>query len=143
MAIRGRIPVEFGAVFPHGVFATGPAEPSTNYETKRQDKDLVTGLPVWVVDVYDADPDAGGKQAAIRIKVMAQVCPVLPEPAWGPFRPVEFSGLSVTPYVEEMGRDDNGIPRTRVAYSFRATGVRAAGGAGKGAPAARPAKDAA
>ncbi|MFI0452154.1 plasmid replication, integration and excision activator [Actinomadura sp. 6N118] len=140
MAILGRIPVEFGAVFPHGVYATGAAEPQTNFETKRQEIDKVTNLPVWVVDVYDADPEAGGKSAAIRVKVMAKVCPVLPEPAWGPFRPVEFSGLTLTPYVEEMGRDNNGNIRTRVAYSFRATGVGPVGGANK---AARPAKDAA
>ncbi|MFG2003441.1 plasmid replication, integration and excision activator [Spirillospora sp. NPDC048911] len=141
MAIQGRIPVAFGDVFPHGVFATGPAERLDNFETKRQEKDKVTGQPVWVVDVYDADPEANAKASAIRVKVLAEVCPVLPEPAWGPFRPVEFTGMSVTPYVEEMGRDNNGNVRTRVAYSFRATGVRPAGGPAKAA--ARPAKDAA
>jgi hypothetical protein len=144
VAIQGRIPVEFGAVFPHGVYATGAAEPQTNFETKRQEIDKVTGLPVWQVDVFDADPEAGGKSAAIRVKVMAEVCPVLPEPVFGPFRPVEFTGLTVTPYVEEVGRDDKGNPRTRVAYSWRASGLRPAGGQGK--PAARPAgsaKDAA
>ena len=34
-----------------------------------------------------------------------------------PFRPVEFDGLTVTPYVDDK--------RNRVAYSFRATGMRA------------------
>jgi len=59
----------------------------------------------------------------------------------GPFRPVEFEGLTVTPYVEELGRDRNGNVRTRVAYSFRARGVRAPGG--KGAGRAASAKEAA
>ncbi|QXJ22989.1 plasmid replication, integration and excision activator [Actinomadura graeca] len=132
MAILGRIPVEFGAVFPHGVFATGPAEPLENFETKRQETDKENGLPVWVVDVYDADPQAGHKASAIRVKVAAQVCPVLPDPSYGPFRPVEFGGLTVTPYVEETGR------RPRVAYSFRAREVRPASGGGK---ATRPSGD--
>ena len=34
-----------------------------------------------------------------------------------PFRPVEFDGLTVTPYVDDK--------RGRVAYSYRATGMRA------------------
>ncbi|WP_131740831.1 plasmid replication, integration and excision activator [Actinomadura roseirufa] len=127
MAVLGRIPVEFGAVFPHGVYATGPAEVLENFETKRQEVDKESGLPVWVVDVYDADPAAGHKASAIRVKISAEVCPVLPEPSYGPFRPVEFGGLTVTPYVEETGK------RPRVAYSFRAREVRAAGGGGKSA----------
>ncbi|MBW8485113.1 plasmid replication, integration and excision activator [Actinomadura parmotrematis] len=137
MAIQGRIPVSFGDVFPHGVFATGPAVPLENFETKRQETDKDTGLPVWVVDVYDADPEASHKNSAIRIKVAAQVCPVVPEPMFGPFRPCEFDGLTVTPYVEETGTDRNGRVRTRVAYSWRARGVRPASGPGKAA--ARPA----
>lgn len=131
MAVLGRIPVRFGDVFPHGVYATGPAEPLQNFETKRQENDKDTGLPVWVVDVYDADPEAGHKASAVRVKVAAQVCPVLPEPAFGPFRPVEFEGLTVTAYVEETGRNAKGDIRTRVAYSFRARGVVPAGPAAK------------
>ncbi|SEF92491.1 hypothetical protein SAMN04489712_102526 [Thermomonospora echinospora] len=92
MAIQGRIPVEFGQVFPHGVFATDAAQPLENYDTKRQETDKETGLPVWVVNVYDADPAAKHKASAIRVRVLAKVCPVLPEPVMGPFRPVEFTG---------------------------------------------------
>jgi hypothetical protein len=141
MAIQGRIPVAFGDVFPHGVYATGPAESLENFDTKRQETDKENGLPVWVVDVYDADPAANHKASAIKVKIAAQVCPVVPEAAFGPFRPVEFDGLTVTPYVEETGRKPNGEMRTRVAYSFRASGVRAPG-KGAGRPAAS-AKDAA
>ena len=54
------------------------------------------------------------------------VQPVPPEAAAGmPIRPVEFDGMTVTPYLNENGG------RTRVAYSLRATGMRSpsAGGA--------------
>jgi hypothetical protein len=143
MAIQGRIPVSFGDVFPHGVYATGPAEPLENFETKRQETDKDNGLPVWVVDVYDADPEASHKASAIKIKIAARVCPVMPEAVFGSFRPVEFEGMTVTPWVEETGRKPNGEVRTRVAYSFRASAVRAPANGSK--PAARPAsaKDAA
>ncbi|WP_026414878.1 hypothetical protein [Actinomadura oligospora] len=127
MAVLGRIQVDFGAVFPHGVFATGAAEPLENFETKRQEVDKENGLPVWVVDVYDADPDANHKNSAIKVKISAQVCPVVPEAVFGPFRPCEFEGLTVTPYVDDSGK------RPRIAYSFRARGVRSPGGAPGGA----------
>lgn len=142
MGIQSRIPVEFGQVFPYGVFATAAAEAVQDYTTKRQEIDKDTGLPVWAVDVYDADPNARHKASAIRVKVAAQVCPVLPKAVMGPFRPVEFTGLTVTPYVEVSGRNPQGEPIARVAYSYRATGVQAPGGAGRGS---RPAagKDAA
>ncbi|TNY37759.1 plasmid replication, integration and excision activator [Thermomonospora catenispora] len=145
MGIQGRIPVEFGQVFPHGVYATGQAEPLTNFDTKRQEIDKDTGLPVWVVDVYDADPAARHKASAIRVRVIARECPVLPEPVMGPFRPVEFTGMTVTPYVEVSGRNPQGEPITRIAYSYRATGVQAPGGSAAGRGGARPAagKDAA
>ena len=41
-----------------------------------------------------------------------------------PFVPVEFTGLTVTPYVNQAGR---------LAFSLKATGVRAPGRAGSGA----------
>ena len=58
----------------------------------------------------------------------AQVQPVLPAPAGGvPFVPVEFTGLTVTPYVNQAGR---------LAYSLKATGIRAPG-RGRPGPEAR------
>ncbi|WP_224392302.1 hypothetical protein [Pseudonocardia sp. ICBG1293] len=59
----------------------------------------------------------------VTVKIAAPHQPVPPEAAAGlPFRPVEFDGLTVTPYVQESGG------RPRVAYSFRAAGMRAPGG---------------
>ena len=126
MALQGPIPVEFAHVFPRGVFAAGGFEPVRDFEASKagrfvQSKDKVTGLPVWVVDVIDADPQARDKTA--RVKVAAADQPVLPAaPAGLPFVPVEFSGLTVTPYVNQGGR---------LAYSLKATGVRVPGRGGR------------
>jgi hypothetical protein len=127
MAVQGPIPVEFASVFPRGVFAAGAFEPVRDFEASKagrfvQSKDKQSGLPVWVVDVIDADPAARDK--SVRVKVAASDQPVLPAaPAGLPFVPVEFTGLTVTPYVNQSGR---------LAYSLRAAGVRGVRG-GRGA----------
>ena len=82
-----------------------------------QSKDKATGLPLWVVEVIDAD--ASARARTVKVKVAAQVQPVLPNgPAGSPFVPVEFTGLTVTPYVTQAGR---------LGYSLKAAGVRAPG----------------
>ncbi|WP_028648535.1 hypothetical protein [Nocardiopsis sp. CNT312] len=137
MAIQGALPVEFAAVFPHGAFALG-VEAITDFETKRPQLDKESGLPLWAVDVIDADPDARGKAKSVKVKIPAKVCPTLPDEVPGlPFRPVEFESMAVMPYVDDNGR------RPRVAYSLRARGVKppTAGAAGGGRRS--PAKDAA
>ena len=120
MAVQGPIPVEFGQVFPRGVFAAGGFEPVRDFDASKaggrfvQSKDKATGLPVWLVDVIDGDPAARDK--TVRVKVTAPDQPVLPPAAGGlPFVPVEFAGLTITPYVNQAGR---------LAYSLKATGVR-------------------
>ena len=127
MALQGPIPVEFAHVFPRGAFAAGAFEPVRDFEASKggrfvQSKDKQSGLPLWLVDVIDADPAARDKTA--RVKIAAADQPVLPAaPAGLPFVPVEFTGLTVTPYVNQGGR---------LAYSLRPPsprirGVRAAG----------------
>ncbi len=119
MALQGPIPVDFAQVFPHGVFAAGPFEPVRDFEASKgdrfvQSKDKHTGLPLWVAEVIDGDPTA--RQKSLRVKVAAPDQPVLPAPQPGmPFTPVEFAGLTVTPYVNQAGR---------LAYSLKAAGVR-------------------
>ncbi|MBV2362257.1 plasmid replication, integration and excision activator [Streptomonospora nanhaiensis] len=137
MAIQGALPIDFGTVFPYGAFALG-VEPVTDFETKRPQLDKATGLPLWAVDVIDADPEARGKAKSVKVKVAAEHCPVLPEEVPGlPFRPVEFEAMSVMPYVDDSGR------RPRVAYSLRARGVKTPSSAGaRKTPAAAAAKDA-
>ena len=122
MALQGPIPVEFAQVFPRGVFAAGPFEPVRDFEASKggrfvQSKDKQSGLPLWVVEVIDGDPAA--REKSLRVKVAAADQPVLPAPHPGmPFVPVEFAGLTVTPYVNQAGR---------LAYSLKATGVRPVG----------------
>jgi len=132
MAVQGPIPVEFASVFPRGVFAAGPFEPVRDFEASKggrfvQSKDKATGLPLWQVDVIDADPAARDK--SVRVKVAAPDTPVLPAPHPGmPFIPVEFAGLTVTPYVNQAGR---------LSYALRATGVRTVSRQGRAAPEGR------
>src|SRR5450631_4409217 len=135
MALQGPIPMEFGNVCTHGAFAAGGFEPMRDFDASSSDrfvqaKDRQTGQPVWVVEVIDGDPAARDKTA--KVKVAAPVQPVLPPPGPGmPFVPVEFTGLTVTPYVNQAGR---------LAYSLRATGVR---GPGRGGRAGAESKEAA
>jgi hypothetical protein len=126
VAVQGPIPVEFAQVFPRGAFAAGAFEPVRDFDASKgdrfvQSKDRASGLPVWVVEVIDADPAA--RQKTARVKVAASDQPALPAPPAGvPFVPVEFTGLTVTPYVNQAGR---------LAYSLKASGVRVPGRAGR------------
>jgi hypothetical protein len=81
MAIQGPIPVEFGHVFPRGAFAAGGFEPVRDFEASKagrfvQSKDKASGLPLWVAEVIDGDPQARDKTA--RVKIAAADQPVLP-----------------------------------------------------------------
>ena len=147
MAIRGQIQVEFGAVFPDGAYAAGGIEMVRDFDRSTGDRvvqqiDKVTGLPLWVVEVIDAAGDA--RQRTVKVKIAAQVQPVLPPPAPGqPFTAVEFDGMTATPYVDASRCPGDGKHKcaARQAYSFKATGVRAPS-RGIGRPAAEH-KDAA
>src|SRR5690606_34029377 len=132
MAVQGPFKVAFADVFPHGAFVKGGVEPVRDFDRSSRDnfvqaRDKETGELVWQVEVIDADPAAKG---SAKVKLIAPVQPVLPEaPAGFPFVPVEFDGLTFTPYVNSQNN--------RLAYSLKAAGIRAAGtGAGKGRPAA-------
>ena len=95
-----QIPVEFGHVFACGAFAAGTFEPVRDFDASKgdrfvQSKDKASGLPLWVIEVIDADPEARTK--TVRVKIAATVQPTLPPPLAGsPFTPVEFTGLMVT-----------------------------------------------
>lgn len=84
---------------------------------------------MWAVPVIDGDESVRGAAKSVKVTLLAKVQPVPPEALPGlPFRPVEFDGLTVTPYVAE------GNGRPRVAYSLRASGMRAPGRVGKQSP---------
>jgi len=113
------IPVSFDFVLPAGAYAES-VEPVRDFDASKpgtagfQARDKLTGHPLWTVNVYDPDPQARTK--ALKVKIAAPVQPVLPEAVGGmPFRPVEFDGMTVTPYVNDKGR---------LAYSYRATAIR-------------------
>ncbi|MFF0339673.1 hypothetical protein [Kribbella sp. NPDC004875] len=78
-----------------------------------------SGLNVWSVDVMDGDPEARKADRQLSIKILSKQQPVLPPSNGLPFTPVEFEGMTATPYVS----DSNGRPR--LAWSFRAMAVRA------------------
>jgi hypothetical protein len=125
--------VEFGVVFPAGAFAAGAFDPVRNFDASTGEKfvqstDKATGMPLWVIEVIDPDPQA--RVRAVKVKVPAQVQPQIPAaPPGSPFTPVEFTGLAVTPYVNQAGR---------LAYSLKATGIRPPG-RGRPAPEMREA----
>ena len=129
MALQGPIPVEFGTVFPDGAYAAGKFEMVRDFDRSQGDRvvqqtDKVSGLPLWVVEVIDADPEA--RQRTVKVKVAAQVQPVLPPPPPGsPFTAVEFEGLTLTPYVDSGRCQGKGKCAARQGYSLKATGVRA------------------
>src|SRR5436309_14211888 len=135
MAINGRFKVSMGDVFPHGAYVVSEVEPVRDFEKSTRERavqatDKESGLLVWSVSVLDADPDARKDAKTVTVKIAASHQPIPPEAMAGlPFRPVEFDGLTVTPYVNDNGG------RPRIAYSLRAAGMRAPQiGSGKPAP---------
>ena len=101
MAQLGPFPVESGTVFPSGAYAAGGFEMVRDFERSKgdlviQQADTAVGLPLWVIEVIDADPEA--RQRTVKVKVAAEYQPVLPPPVPGsPFTAIEFEGLQATP----------------------------------------------
>lgn len=122
--IKGKFRVSMEDVYPEGAFVVGPVEKVRDFDKSSPDKfvqqlDKETGLPLWSVSVLDADDNARKAEKTMTVKLVDQVQPVPPEAvvvAGHEFRPVEFDGLTVTPYLDER--------RNRIAYSVRATGMR-------------------
>ncbi|MDG6107352.1 transcriptional regulator [Dactylosporangium aurantiacum] len=129
MALKGgsRFSIRFEDVFPAGcVLVPDSIVEAQDYNevTKARTPalDKLTGARVWTVRVVDMDPDLAGRSREVAVKISA---PVQPVPANGaPFAPVEFEGMTVTPYVGPTGR---------LAYSYRATGFRSSAQARKAA----------
>ena len=122
MGVQGPFRVACGEVFPLGVGVVGAVAPLVDFdrstrENRVQQRDRDTGMPVWVVDVMDFDPEA--RERTFKVKIVAEVQPVPPSVLEGtPVRPVVLEGLLVTPYMKEVG---NG--RSKIAYSLRAEGM--------------------
>lgn len=122
--IPTRFAVEFGEVFPHGAYVLG-VEASMAFQAdrnapKQQERDRETNQLVWIVRAIDANEEANRFGAEFKVKIVAPHQPVSPAKVQGfPFAPVEFERLTITPYANNKGR---------IAYSFRATGMRTPGG---------------
>jgi hypothetical protein len=130
VALQGPIPIQFGQYFPYGCYAVGEVEPVRDFDASTngrfvQSRDKQTGEPVWQIAVMDADPTVKPSNKTVAVKLVAPVQPVPPAPVAGlPFTPVEFDGVSVTPYVNGNGR---------LAYSIKAREMRAPHTSGKSA----------
>ena len=119
MSVQGPIPVEFGTVFPAGAYAAGAFDPVRNF-------DASTG------ESFRPVPRQGHRGAAVgdrghrprpgRAHPGGQGQGRRPGPAGRPHgavrvavRPVEFTGTTVTPYVNQAGR---------LADLLKVTGIR-------------------
>jgi hypothetical protein len=135
--IPTRFPVDFGDVFPEGVFILG-VEPTLEFSDdrsapKRQERDKDTNQLVWTVRALDANEEAARFGAEIKVKIASPQQPVPPPKTLGfPYAPAEFEGLTITPYANA---------KERVAFSLRAIGMRAPVGA-KGSKTVPPSADA-
>jgi hypothetical protein len=122
-----RFPVSMHEVFAHGCnlmpdSITAAMDYDEKTRTRRPATDKLTGKPVWQCRVSDMDPELAGRSRETVVKIISDREPTPPTRA--PFEPVEFDGLTVTPYVTDKGR---------MAYSLRATAIKAARPAGKDA----------
>lgn len=133
MAQLSRIPVEFGAAFPHGAFVVNVSPrrdfAASTKEREVQARDRDTGELEWEAECLDGDPESRDRSFKVRITAPQQ--PVPPQAAAGtPFRPVEFEGLMVTAWVDNS-RCTTPRPgeahrcRAKQGVSYHATGLRA------------------
>ena len=128
-----KVPVPCEYVFPAGALCLG-VEPATDFEKRGQGDDQLrdkeTGERVWLVKVLDLDEAAGkfGGSKEVKVKVVAPVQPVPPTSMIPGYPPaVEFTGLTLTPYVDSQ-RCKTGGPasakcKARLAWSIRATAM--------------------
>ena len=127
MALRNgsRFAVSMQDVFGHGCnlmpdSITEAIDYDEQTKSRRPARDKLTGKPVWQCRVSDMDPELAGRSRETVVKIIADREPQ--PPTRQPFEPVEFEGLTVTPYVTDKGR---------MAYSLRATAIKPARPAGK------------
>lgn len=133
MAIQGAIPLGQELVFPYGAYVVGEVEQVQDFDRRQagdldtQSRDKVSGERLWAVRVVDADPEARKGQTEVTVKIAAPHQPVPPEALPGlPFRPVEFQGLTATPWI------DTNRARPKLSWSLKASGMTAPGKGGNG-----------
>jgi hypothetical protein len=124
-----RLPVSMQDVFPHGCHLVPDSiVEAQDYDertrTRSPSRDKYTGQPVFNVRVMDMDPELEGRSREVVVKILADRMPVPPTRI--PFELVEFDGLQVTPYVDSNRCQGKGKCQARMAFSLRATGMKAA-----------------
>ena len=122
MAFRNgtRLPVSMAQVFPQGCHLMPDSiTEAQDYDEKTKVRtpaiDKITGKRVFQCRVADMDPELEGRSRETVVKILADRQPS--PPTGQPFELIEFDNLQVTPYVTDKGR---------MAYSLRATGIKAA-----------------
>jgi hypothetical protein len=124
-----RLPVTMQQVFPQGchLMPDSIAE-AQDYDEKTRIRtpaiDKLTGKRVWQCRVADMDPELEGRSRETVVKLLADRPPS--PPTGTPFELVEFDGLQVTPYVDSGRCQGQGRCNARMAFSLRATGIKAA-----------------
>jgi hypothetical protein len=124
-----RLPLTMAQVFPHGchLMPDSIAE-AQDYDEKTRTRspaiDKLTGKRVFQCRVADMDPELEGRSRETVVKILADRPP---SPLTGtPFELVEFDNLHVTPYVDSGRCQGQGRCAARMAFSLRATGIKAA-----------------
>ena len=135
-----RLPVAHVDVFPRGChLVPGSISEAQDWDevarTRSPAVDKLTGKRVYHVRVIDLDPALEGRSREVVVKISADRPPA--PPTSQPFEPVEFEGLTVTPYVDTSRCQGRGRCAGRMAFSLRASGLKA------GRPVAHAPKDAA
>jgi len=131
MALRNgsRLHVSMQDVFPHGCHLV----PDSIVEAQDYDEhtgrrspavDKYNGQRVFQCRVMDMDLELEGRSRETVVKILSDRSPVPPTRA--PFELVEFEGLQVTPYVDTGRCQGRGRCGARMAFSLRATGMKAA-----------------
>jgi hypothetical protein len=124
-----RIPVSQQQVFPAGCHLmpdsiTEAIDYDEQTRTRTPAIDKVTGKRVFQCRVADMDPELEGRSRETVVKILADRPPS--PPTGQPFELVEFDGLQVTPYVDSGRCQGQGRCAARMAFSLRATGIKAA-----------------
>jgi hypothetical protein len=146
----GRFATTMDDLLPLGAWLVAPIEPIKDFDRSTmgpdgfvQAVDKETGVPLWSTVVQSGDMEnAPAWLQRLKVKIVSAARPELPPTMPGtPFRPVWFEGLVVVPYVDDKACKpaDHGRSHrcwAKVAFSVRATGLRAPKTSGRPSPAA-------
>jgi hypothetical protein len=132
MGVSGPYEVDPRRQFPFGLGLLSEVSAVLEFDRKkavkdrRQERDKVTGLPLWSADLLDFDPEA--RERTFKVKFAAAVRPVPPAEVEGAqIRPVQLEGVRITCFPKVTGRDEDGNDIVKVGQSVTASGFAAPG----------------